>query len=83
MKVDGAYVDADKKIRQGLVRDTNGELKLVVWMELTSEQPVEISFEKEWKISSDHIKNELNIMKIASKFVLIILLSLEEIMTLY
>ena len=47
VKVDGAYVDADKKIRQGLVRDTNGTLQLVVWMELTSEQPVKISFEKE------------------------------------
>ena len=46
VKVDGAYVDADKKMRQGLVRDTNGELQLVVWMELNSEQPVEISFEK-------------------------------------
>tara|TARA_S200000501_G_scaffold119129_1_gene111925 strand:- start:743 stop:1189 length:447 start_codon:yes stop_codon:yes gene_type:complete len=47
VKVDGAYIGADKKIRQGLVRDTNGELQLVVWMELTSEQPVEISFVKE------------------------------------
>ena len=46
VKVDGANVDADKKMRQGLVRDTNGTLQLVVWMELTSEQPVKISFEK-------------------------------------
>ena len=47
VKVAGAYIGADKKIRQGLVRDTSGELQLVVWMDLSSEQPVEISFEKE------------------------------------
>ena len=47
VKVDGAYIANDKKIRQGLVRDTNGELRMVVWMELISEKPVEISFNKE------------------------------------
>ena len=47
VKVAGTYIGTDKKIRQGLVRDTSGELQLVVWMELSSEQPVEISFEKE------------------------------------
>ena len=47
VKVDSVDIGVDKKIRQGLVRDTNGKLQLVVWMELTSEQPVKISFEKE------------------------------------
>ena len=47
VKVDGVDIGVDKKIRQGLVRDTNGTLQLVVWMELTSEQPLQISLEKE------------------------------------
>ena len=36
----------DNKVRQGLVRDTEGRLHLVVWIEMNSVQPVEIRFEK-------------------------------------
>jgi len=46
VKVDGLLITSDKKIRQGLVRNTNGQLQLVVWILLDSEQSVGISFEK-------------------------------------
>jgi hypothetical protein len=46
VKMDGVNIMTDKNLRQGLVRDTNGRLQLVVLILMNSEKPVKIEFEK-------------------------------------
>ena len=46
VRLDGKLITSDKRIRQGLVRDTNGQLQLVVWILLDSERSLDIEFEK-------------------------------------
>jgi hypothetical protein len=46
VKINGKLINSDKKIRQGLVRATNGQLQLIVWMLTDGEQSLNIEFEK-------------------------------------
>ena len=40
--INGRSFKSNKKVRQGLERDTKGNLQLVIWMELTSEKPIHV-----------------------------------------
>jgi hypothetical protein len=42
--IDGKIVTSDKIARQGLVRDTDGQLQLVVWIMTQAKKRTEFSF---------------------------------------
>ncbi len=44
--IDGTSIASSNNLRQGLVRDTNGQLQLVVWIMIESSDAIEISFRK-------------------------------------
>jgi hypothetical protein len=44
--IDGKTVTSDKIARQGLVRDADGQLRLVVWIMMETQTPTEFSFSK-------------------------------------
>jgi hypothetical protein len=46
LKVNGKTVPEGKDFRQGIVRDTDGERMLVVWVKAESEKPMEVSISK-------------------------------------
>jgi hypothetical protein len=46
VSIDGKSISAPKKVRQGLVRDTEGNLNLVVWIMLESNKVTDFKFEK-------------------------------------
>jgi hypothetical protein len=44
--VDGKKVTTSKKFRQGFARGSEGHLVNVIWLEMTSEKPVEFEIRK-------------------------------------
>lgn len=45
VEVNGKMIPEGDQLRQGLIRDANGNLQLVVWLETQSDDPIEVSFE--------------------------------------
>jgi len=46
LMIDGQKVKSGKQFRQGIVRDTEGRPKLVIWVEAVKKEPVEIKIHK-------------------------------------
>jgi len=46
VSIDGEKMSSKKIARQGLVRDTNGNLQLVIWLMVESQEKVKFSFKK-------------------------------------
>ena len=44
--IDGKMVSKNKNVRQGLVRDTNGKLNLIIWLMIEKNIPSEFRFRK-------------------------------------
>ena len=44
--LDGKMVTDTKKVRQGLVRDTDGNLQLVIWLMIENDKPIRVELKR-------------------------------------